>query len=137
MQPHSAILAEKSSGLEIFRSLRTRDAVRSRAQERLLIEMAVGWVFGVQYEAIVGTTRGRNRVALARQVAMYLAHVVCGHSLTRVGDMFARDRTTVAHACMVVEDRRDNSRFDHTLELLELSVASLLAPRNSFDPNQL
>lgn len=131
------ILAEKASGLGIFRATRASEPLRSQAQERLLIEMAVAWVFGVQYEAIAGSTRGRARAALARQVAMYLAHVVCGYSLTRVGDMFGRDRTTVAHACMVVEDRRDGACFDRTLELLELAVSSLLDPRNSFDRSRL
>jgi hypothetical protein len=35
-------------------------------------------------------TRRSPRAAFARQVAMYLAHVVCGLSLTEVGTMFAR-----------------------------------------------
>lgn len=100
------------------------------AHERAIIELAVTWVFGVQHEAIATATRGRATVALARQVAMYLAHVACGHSLTRVGEIFGRDRTTVAHACMVVEDRRDVASFDRSLDLLELAVTSLLQPRD-------
>ena len=42
---------------------------------------------------------------------MYLAHVTCGLSLTEVGEVFARDRTTVAHACGRVEDLRDDRRL--------------------------
>ena len=57
---------------------------------------------------------------------MYLAHVVCGLSLTEVGALFARDRTTVAHACEVVEDRRDDPELDVRLEHLERAVASLI-----------
>jgi chromosomal replication initiation ATPase DnaA len=72
-------------------------------------------------------TRGRPRVAFARQVAMYLAHVACGLSLTEVGHTFARDRTTVAHACGRVEDLRDDPKLDRALELLE-SVLRTLAP---------
>ena len=55
-------------------------------------------------------TRGRPRVAFARQVAMYLAHVAWGLTLTEVGHVFARDRTTVAHACGLVEDLARRSR---------------------------
>src|SRR5665811_1410920 len=66
------------------------------------------------------------RAAFARQVAMYLAHVVCGLSLTEVGALFARDRTTVAHACEVVEDRRDDPQLDGRLDQLERAVASLM-----------
>ena len=60
---------------------------------------------------------------------MYLAHVACGLSFTDVGLLFSRDRTTVAHACRVVEDRRDDPVFDRALELLEWVVPTLVAPR--------
>jgi hypothetical protein len=33
--------------------------------------------------------------------------------------VFARDRTTVAHACARIEDRRDAAPFDRALDLLE------------------
>lgn len=89
------------------------------------IGAAVAQVFGVDAAAIDIETRGRARVALARQVAMYLAHVTCGMSLTDVGRMFSRDRTTVAHACAVIEDRRDDPRFDRAIELLEMVVHAL------------
>jgi Bacterial dnaA protein helix-turn-helix len=59
-------------------------------------------------------------------VAMYLAHVVCRLSFTEVGTLFVRDRTTVAHACSVVEDRRDDPELDGRLEHLERAVAALI-----------
>jgi hypothetical protein len=46
-------------------------------------------------------------------------------SLTDTGRLFGRDRTTVAHACCVVEDRRDDPAFDRALDLLEWAVPSL------------
>lgn len=73
-------------------------------------------------------SRGAARAAHARQVAMYLAHVACNHTYTEVGRMANRDRTTVAHACAVVEDGRDDPVFDQTLEHLERSV-QLMAHR--------
>lgn len=93
------------------------------------IGVAVAQVFGVDAAAIDAETRGRAEVALARQVAMYLAHVACGMSLTDVGRMFSRDRTTVAHACAVIEDRRDDKVFDRAIELLEMVVAALARVR--------
>jgi chromosomal replication initiation ATPase DnaA len=50
---------------------------------------------------------------------MYLAHVGLGMNLTEVARVFARDRTTVAHACARIEDRRDAAPFDRALDLLE------------------
>ena len=52
---------------------------------REAIEQAVIQVFGIAYKDLRRTTRGRAKVALARQVAMYLAHVGCGLSLTETG----------------------------------------------------
>jgi chromosomal replication initiation ATPase DnaA len=94
------------------------------------IEQAVVQVFGVGREDLRRMSRGRARVALARQVAMYLAHVSCGLTLTDTGKLFGRDRTTVAHACGVIEDRRDDPLFDRALDLLEWAVPAL-ATRSS------
>lgn len=97
-----------------------------RGGERVVIEQTVAQVFGVEGGDLRRATRGRAKVARARQVAMYLAHVVCGLSLTEVGRVFARDRTTVSHACSVIEDGRDDPNFDRVLDLLESVLNALL-----------
>jgi len=94
---------------------------------REVLEQAVARVFMVGSGDLWSGTRGRPRTALARQVAMYLAHVACGFTLTEVGCIFARDRTTVRHACCLIEDLRDDITFDRSIELLE-SVLRMLAP---------
>jgi chromosomal replication initiation ATPase DnaA len=91
-------------------------------QLRQAIDPAVAAVFEVEIADLRAPTRRSPRTAFARQVAMYLAHVVCGLSLTEVGALFARDRTTVAHACGIVEDRRDDLELDRRIEHLERAV---------------
>ena len=93
---------------------------------RPIIESAVVQVFAIRRVDLCCQSRGQAKVALARQVAMYLAHVVCGLTFTEVGSQFDRDRTTVAHACCVVEDRRDDEMFDTVVELLECAVLAML-----------
>jgi len=97
-----------------------------KSQLRQVIDPAVAAVFEVDVHDLRAATRRSTRTAFARQVAMYLAHVVCGLSLTEVGTLFARDRTTVAHACSVVEDSRDDPDLDGRLEHLERAVTSLI-----------
>ncbi len=97
----------------------------SSPTSREAIEQAVVQVFGVGRDDLRRLSRGRAKVALARQVAMYLAHVACGLTLTDTGRLFGRDRTTVAHACGVIEDRRDDPLFDRALDLLEWAVPAL------------
>jgi chromosomal replication initiation ATPase DnaA len=100
------------------------EAAESLLVPRAAIEQAVVQVFGVAYDELRGNTRGRAKIAFARQVAMYLAHVACRLTLTDTGRLFGRDRTTVAHACSVIEDRRDDPVFDRALDLLEWAVRS-------------
>lgn len=69
--------------------------------------------------------RGTSRAAFARQIAMYLAHVGFGLTLSQVGICFGRDRTTVRHACALVEDRRDQPDFELALAALEMGMARL------------
>ncbi|MBY0225394.1 MAG: chromosomal replication initiator DnaA [Hyphomicrobium sp.] len=112
-------------------SRRAPPTAKAPAHIRVVIEASVGQVFGVLAEDFETVTRGRARIAFARQIAMYLAHVACGQSLTDVGRIFARDRTTVAHACARIEDLRDDRRFDRVLDLLEAIVRYRLTPQGA------
>lgn len=98
-----------------------------RSRVRPAIDAVIAAVFEVGLDDLSASSRGSARAAFARQVAMYLAHVACGLSLTETGALFRRDRTTVAHACNLVEDRRDEPAVDCLLEELERAVRSLLA----------
>jgi chromosomal replication initiation ATPase DnaA len=89
---------------------------------REFLDRVVASVFAVDTVLLKLPTRGRKPVAEARQVAMYLAHVACGLSFTRVGTIFGRDRTTVSHACKRVEDRREDVEFDNAIDLLERTI---------------
>ena len=86
------------------------------------VQHVVALSFQVAVADIRAMTRRTAEVALARQVAMYLAHVGYELSLSRVAFAFGRDRTTVAHACHLIEDMRDDAAFDARLDALETYV---------------
>jgi len=85
-----------------------------------LVTACVAFDFGLEAAALEAILRGSQRVAFARQIAMYLAHVGFGLSFEAIGRTFGRDRTTVAHACRVVEDGRDDIWFDCRVATLEM-----------------
>lgn len=98
--------------------------LRAAADARLT-EAAVVAAAKVPLRALRDVRRGCGPVASARQTAMYLAHVVFGVSLTRVGICFGRDRTTVRHACALIEDRRDDHRVECGLNALEAALLAM------------
>jgi chromosomal replication initiation ATPase DnaA len=70
-------------------------------------------------QAEIAASRGTQRVARARQIAIYLAHVGFGLNYTHLGEAFGRERTTIRHACFRIEDARDELKFDRALDFLE------------------
>lgn len=67
----------------------------------------------------------RESACKVRQIAMYVCHVALRMPMRDVGLGFGRDRTTVSHACNVVEDRRDEPHFDALVSAIE-RVATLV-----------
>jgi hypothetical protein len=96
--------------------------VCSPSPERLChwVAFCVARDFALDTAALYAATRGAPRTAFARQVAMYLAHTGFQLSHSRLSRIFGRDRTTVAHACRVVEEGRDDIWLDCRLEALEM-----------------
>ena len=81
--------------------------------------VATAAAFAVPVGELQAATRRSSYVALARQSAMYLSHVAFGVNLSAVGRAFGRDRTTAAHACRLIEERRDDPAIDAVLASLE------------------
>lgn len=73
--------------------------------------------------------RSSGEISRVRQIGMYVSHVVLGLSMTEVGKGFGRDRTTVMHACHLVEDLRDDEDFDHIIARTEHIVAAAFRGR--------
>lgn len=90
----------------------------------VFVEAAVATVYGIAPSALRRRSRGVAKVAFARQVAMYVCHVRLGLNLTEVGRAFGRDRTTAAHACRLVEERRDDPEMDRVIGWIEAGVES-------------
>lgn len=76
-------------------------------------------VIGVPASEISLSRRSSRRVSTARHLAIYLVHTAAGLPLAQVAELFGRDRTTAAHACRLIEDRRDDRGFDAEVNELE------------------
>jgi Bacterial dnaA protein helix-turn-helix len=87
----------------------------------------VGWATGIGEDELLASGRGPGETARARQIAMYLLHTSLSASYGEVARAFGRDRTTVSHACRLIEDTRDDPRHDALLCRLE-TVLAVVAP---------
>lgn len=75
--------------------------------------------FSVCGKELRQTGRSRTEIARVRQIAMYVTHVTLRLTMTDVGRGFGRDRTTVMHACHLIEDMRDDEEFDRIVQRFE------------------
>jgi chromosomal replication initiator protein len=100
------------------------------------VQHAVARAFCLSASEMLSRKR-RHRLACARQVAMYLSRELAGGgwlgrrpqaaSFPRIGMAFARDHTSVIHACNVVARRRqDDADFARLLDRIahELTAAA-------------
>ena len=95
-----------------------------RRQERCL-EICEGMIdltaalFNVCSKELRKSGRTAAGVGRVRQIAMYVAHVSLGLTMNEIGRGFGRDRTTVLHACHLIEDMRDDIDFDRIVQTAE------------------
>jgi hypothetical protein len=98
------------------------DRLRGRDRAALRVIGLVAAERRVSARLLLHPTRCGAAVAEARQLAMYLVHVILGRTYAEVGSLFGRDRTTVSHACAHIEDLREAPFFDAEVVRLETAL---------------
>ncbi|WP_316858071.1 helix-turn-helix domain-containing protein [uncultured Cohaesibacter sp.] len=91
-----------------------------------LVDELVARTFRMPRTALHAGTRCRKSVAFARQVAMYLSHVCLSYPLKDIAEHYRRDRTTVAYACRVVEDKREQEETELLINSLESALETMM-----------
>ncbi|MEP9378799.1 chromosomal replication initiator DnaA [Aquabacter sp. CN5-332] len=85
---------------------------------RVALAVAAGWA-DLPPNAIAAPGRAASRIARARHLAFYLAHVTFGLSQHEVARRFARHRASIAYGCGRIEEAREEGAFDRAVDLLE------------------
>lgn len=120
----SAHLASKGNSGDATKRTVSINVLRCRVIWRLVAEL---FATACERELPEGAARRRPRCHM-RQIAMYLSHVVLSVPYRTIAIAFSRDRTTVMHACSVVEDRRDDDGYDRFVEQCERCIEAVFAP---------
>ena len=104
---------------------------RNRIQAHLhLTEGYVARAYCILPSDLYRNTRGKMHVCEARQLVMYIAHVVLELARSEVARRYNRDRSTVAHACRMIEERREDPDFDRLVKSIEDLVTLEADPAN-------
>ena len=108
--------------------MKTKDhSPADKAQAHLTVA-ATALAFDLPYADVFSRQRLSSSDIFLRQMSMYLLNTVYDFNLSRVARIFERDRTTVRHACQLIEDQRDSPAFDSLL--VDLETFLLAAPAN-------
>ncbi|WP_018389842.1 helix-turn-helix domain-containing protein [Ancylobacter sp. FA202] len=101
---------------------------RSAAEPCLVAARLAADATAIPLPLVLHPRRLDRRCASARALAMYLAHVGLGLPMSRVAAGFGRHRSTVAHACRRIEERRESAGWDRWVAALEDDARRLSPP---------
>lgn len=93
-------------------------AIQVRAACRIVRQMICEMLYLIGDRVLRRADR-RRHACHVRQISMYVCHVALQIPQHEIGQALGRDRTTVGHACHVVEDRRDDPDFDAFVSAVE------------------
>jgi chromosomal replication initiation ATPase DnaA len=136
LQNNLALCQNKTStNISLTSNFRVTPRGASRREEALeaceRVQDILSACFAISGRDIRSHERTRMEINRVRQIGMYLAHVTVGLSMIEVGEGFQRERSTVTHACHVIEDLRDDAEFESMLHMIEriVEIAFQRSPR--------
>jgi chromosomal replication initiation ATPase DnaA len=101
----------RAASEEPVSSSRTRVQHLKRDPEAYALVARVARSRRVSMRALLSSRRGADDVVLARQIAMYLLHVLLGRRQHDVARLLGRPASTVSYACRSVEWQRDRDEL--------------------------
>jgi chromosomal replication initiation ATPase DnaA len=105
------------------------DAVAQSALACRTVRAVAARAAAIPVRALEEPGRGPAGLTRLRRLSIYLAHVELGLPAAAVARAFQRSRRSVAHACRLVEDQRDNRAFDVQITALAAAArAELVRP---------
>lgn len=108
LSAHCRLLEQKVTEEMVEKTL--SELFQRPAKEKVSVDSilrSVSAIFQVKISDLKGTSRTKE-VAIARQVAMYLAKELMGESLMMIGASFGKTHSTILHAYKTIENKVKN-----------------------------
>ena len=110
--------ADDPPGLQDGLPVRPRSRAEAVAMCDCVIDL-MSALFGTSGRELREPGRGERSVSRVRQIGMYVARVTLGLRVVEIAAGFGRDKSTVVHACHIIEDLRDDVDFDRLVARAE------------------
>lgn len=124
-QVHKIVTPTRSGFVEKQYAFDHRFHRTGKSRDETVIEMCEGMIdilaacFCVSSKELRSQDRANACISRVRQVGMYITHVALGLNMKEVAIGFSRDRSTIVHACHIIEDMRDDADFDKICATVE------------------
>lgn len=90
------------------------------------VNQMIAAAYEISGERLLRRDRGVIKVNRPRQISMYLMNTALSLKFTEIAEFYDKDRTTVSHACRVIEEMRDNVEFDMRILEFENTINTAL-----------
>lgn len=112
-------------GPAVLRSPAASSGLSERRIVCMVVRQLTAELLGVVGDRAEARRARRRASCHVRQISMYVCHVALSMPYGEIAEAFGVDRTTVSHACHVVEDRRDDAAFDTFVSTVERLAESV------------
>ena len=102
------------------------DRKSSRQLAAQFVNQMIAAAFEISGERLLHNDRGVVRINRPRQISMYLMNTALSLKFTEIAEFYDKDRTTVSHACKVIEELRDDVEFDDRISEFENTIRTVL-----------
>jgi Bacterial dnaA protein helix-turn-helix len=82
-------------------------------------EATVALAFAQTFNTVRAPTRSIAEHAFVRQLAVYMTNTTFAQNFTAIGRTFGRERSTISHACTLVESARQTPHINTALVALD------------------
>ena len=90
------------------------------------VNQMVATAFELKAEQLLNIQNREARTYRARQISMYLMNTSLSLNFVEIADFYGKDRSTVSHACGVIEELRDIVKFDEQICEFEQTIVTVL-----------
>ena len=116
---------KRQCGYGIFKKFEIIQTSKRQMLASLITRIVAG-EYRISLKRLFAGGRGNKKESLARHITVYLLHTLLSLSYKEISFVFGKDRTSISYACRIIEDLRDDPRFEERMIAFEDVIISVI-----------